>query len=307
MVGSNKKIIQSSTRWRREWGKAIPFTVPLAILFLCGRGRADRAHFNDNSSSGGNGSCWVVGAVLLFLFWAQNCACNVHETRRTPLTLLPLRNPQFPHATGVVIGETVVMGRCCSMLHGVTLGATGKDRGDRHPKIGNGVSIGAGASILGNIRIGDYAKIGCGSVVLQPVPEGATAVGIPCRIIPSRRGSGIPSTPTRAYVDHSLDDCDPFYRSAWKTMTEMGLQMRHGDLVTFEKFRAAVTRCGASEYDASNMFFQMDVHHHGVLTLDELRNSFSATSLQNPDSHFNASVDDLVRNLDLVHNFSRTA
>lgn len=87
------------------------------------------------------------------------------------------------HGTGVVIGETAVVGDDVSMLHGVTLGGTGADRGDRHPKIGKGVMLGAGAKVLGNIEIGDYAKIASGSVVLKPVPPGCTAAGVPARLV----------------------------------------------------------------------------------------------------------------------------
>lgn len=89
----------------------------------------------------------------------------------------------FDHASGVVVGETAVIGDGCTLLHGVTLGGTGKEAGDRHPKVGNHVLIGAGSSILGNIIIGDGAKIGAGSVVLKPIPHGATAVGSPAKII----------------------------------------------------------------------------------------------------------------------------
>jgi len=87
------------------------------------------------------------------------------------------------HGTGIVIGETAVVGDYCTFLHGVTLGGTGKASGDRHPKVGSGVLIGTNASILGNIKIGDNAKIGAGSVVLKPIPHSATAVGAPARII----------------------------------------------------------------------------------------------------------------------------
>ncbi|ESQ29870.1 hypothetical protein EUTSA_v10012384mg [Eutrema salsugineum] len=87
------------------------------------------------------------------------------------------------HATGVVIGETAVVGDDVSILHGVTLGGTGKQSGDRHPKIGDGVLIGAGTCILGNITIGHGAKIGSGSVVLKDVPPRTTAVGNPARLI----------------------------------------------------------------------------------------------------------------------------
>jgi serine O-acetyltransferase len=86
------------------------------------------------------------------------------------------------HGTGIVIGETAVIGDDVSMLQGVTLGGTGKERGDRHPKIGKGVLLGANATVLGNITIGDYAKIASGSVVLKPVPPGCTAAGVPARL-----------------------------------------------------------------------------------------------------------------------------
>ena len=89
----------------------------------------------------------------------------------------------FDHGTGIVIGETAVVGDDVSMLHGVTLGGTGAERGDRHPKIGRGVLLGAGAKVLGNITIGDYAKIASGSVVLKPVPAHCTAAGVPARLV----------------------------------------------------------------------------------------------------------------------------
>ncbi|KAL2555237.1 Serine acetyltransferase 5 [Forsythia ovata] len=89
----------------------------------------------------------------------------------------------FDHATGVVVGETAVIGNNVSILHHVTLGGTGKVGGDRHPKIGDGVLIGAGATILGNIKIGEGAKIGAGSVVLIDVPPRTTAVGNPARLV----------------------------------------------------------------------------------------------------------------------------
>ncbi|XP_042477934.1 serine acetyltransferase 1, chloroplastic-like [Macadamia integrifolia] len=90
------------------------------------------------------------------------------------------------HATGVVIGETAVVGNNVSILHNVTLGGTGKSSGDRHPKIGDGVLVGAGTHVLGNVRVCEGAKIGAGSVVLKEVPERATAVGNPARILGGR-------------------------------------------------------------------------------------------------------------------------
>ncbi|KAI4380371.1 hypothetical protein MLD38_006569 [Melastoma candidum] len=89
----------------------------------------------------------------------------------------------FDHATGVVVGETAVIGNNVSILHHVTLGGTGKVGGDRHPKIGDGVLIGAGATILGNVRIGEGAKIGAGSVVLNDIPPRTTAVGNPAKLV----------------------------------------------------------------------------------------------------------------------------
>ena len=87
------------------------------------------------------------------------------------------------HATGVVIGETAVIEDDVSMLHEVTLGGTGKDTGDRHPKVRRGVLIGAGAKILGNVVIGEGAKVGAGSVVLNDVPAHTTVAGVPAKTI----------------------------------------------------------------------------------------------------------------------------
>ncbi len=88
------------------------------------------------------------------------------------------------HGTGIVIGETAVVGDEVSMLHGVTLGGTGKEQGDRHPKVRRGVLISVGSKVLGNIEIGEYSRIGAGSVVLHNVPHAhCTAVGVPAKIV----------------------------------------------------------------------------------------------------------------------------
>lgn len=87
------------------------------------------------------------------------------------------------HGTGVVIGETAIIGNNVTMFHGVTLGGTGKQKGKRHPTIGNNVFIGCGAKILGNITIGDNVKIGANAVILKDVPSNVTAVGVPGRIV----------------------------------------------------------------------------------------------------------------------------
>jgi serine O-acetyltransferase len=90
------------------------------------------------------------------------------------------------HGMGVVIGETAVVGDDCLLYQGVTLGGTGKERGKRHPTLGNRVIIGSGAKVLGNITIGDDVRIGAGSVVLKPVPDHSTVVGVPGRVVRSR-------------------------------------------------------------------------------------------------------------------------
>src|ERR1700748_567263 len=93
------------------------------------------------------------------------------------------RGIMIDHATGVVIGETAVVEADVSMLHGVTLGGTGKEDGDRHPKIRRGVLLSMDAKILGNIEVGEYSRVGAGSVVLKSVPAGCTAGGIPAKLV----------------------------------------------------------------------------------------------------------------------------
>lgn len=104
------------------------------------------------------------------------------------------------HATGFVAGETAVIENDVSILHGVTLGGTGKVSGDRHPKVGYGVLIGAGAKILGNIRIGECAKVGANSVVLVDVPPHATVAGVPAKVV----GRAKDDLPSRG-MDHHLE------------------------------------------------------------------------------------------------------
>jgi serine O-acetyltransferase len=93
------------------------------------------------------------------------------------------RGIMFDHGSGIVIGETAEIGDQSSLLHGVTLGGSGKECGDRHPKVGRGVMIGAGAKILGNIHVGDCARIASGSVVLKDVPPKTTVAGVPARVV----------------------------------------------------------------------------------------------------------------------------
>jgi len=105
------------------------------------------------------------------------------------------------HATGLVVGETAVVGNHVSILQSVTLGGTGKQDGDRHPKIGDGVLISAGAKILGNIQVGEGAKVGAGSVVLQDVPPHTTVAGVPAKVV------GVPDSESPALdMDHGIPD-----------------------------------------------------------------------------------------------------
>lgn len=92
------------------------------------------------------------------------------------------------HGSGVVIGETTEIGNDVLIYQGVTLGGTGKEKGKRHPTLGDDVVVGTGAKVLGNISIGDHVKIGAGSVVIRPVPNHSTVVGIPGRVVRMRQG-----------------------------------------------------------------------------------------------------------------------
>ncbi len=97
------------------------------------------------------------------------------------------------HGTGVVIGETTEIGDDCTIYQGVTLGGTGKDLGKRHPTLGNGVLVGAGAKVLGPVTLGDNVKVAAGAVVLDEIPENSTAVGIPARVV-RRNGEKVQDT-----------------------------------------------------------------------------------------------------------------
>jgi len=91
------------------------------------------------------------------------------------------------HGAGVVIGETAEVGDDCLLYQGVTLGGTGNEKGKRHPTLGDRVVVGTGAKVLGSIRVGNDVKIGAGSVVVHPVPDGSTVVGIPGKVVRTRR------------------------------------------------------------------------------------------------------------------------
>ncbi len=117
-----------------------------------------------------------------FALYLQSRSSAVFQTDINPAARIG-KGIFIDHATGLVVGETAVIEDNVSMLHGVTLGGTGKVGGDRHPKIRYGVLIGAGAKILGNIEVGHCAKIAAGSVVLAPVPHNKTVAGVPARVV----------------------------------------------------------------------------------------------------------------------------
>ena len=148
-----------------------------------------------------NHCLWKEGRKTLAYF-LQNRASEVFGIDIHPAARFG-RGIMFDHGTGIVIGETAVLGDDISILHGVTLGGSGKESGDRHPKVGNGVMIGANASILGNIRIGHCAKIGAGSVVVRDVDAQTTVVGVPAKAV------GLSKNTPAADMDQSLL-CDDF-------------------------------------------------------------------------------------------------
>ena len=124
---------------------------------------------------------WQHGRKTLAYF-LQNRASEVFGVDIHPAARFG-HGLMLDHATGFVVGETATLGNDISILHGVTLGGSGKESGDRHPKVGDGVMIGANASVLGNIRIGEYSKVGAGSVVVADVPPHSTVVGVPAKTV----------------------------------------------------------------------------------------------------------------------------
>ena len=117
-----------------------------------------------------------------FALWLQSRSSQVFQTDINPAAHIG-KGIFLDHATGLVVGQTCVIEDDVSILHGVTLGGTGKDRGDRHPKIRHGVLIGAGAKVIGNLEVGHCARIAAGSVVLSPVPHNKTVAGVPARVV----------------------------------------------------------------------------------------------------------------------------
>ena len=128
-----------------------------------------------------------------FALYLQSRSSSVFQTDINPAARIG-KGIFLDHATGLVVGETAVIGDNVSILHNGTLGGTGKEGGDRHPKIDNGVLIGAGAKILGNIHIGHCSRIAAGSVVLKDMPPNSTVAGVPAKVV----GEAGCSEPSRA-------------------------------------------------------------------------------------------------------------
>jgi serine O-acetyltransferase len=137
-----------------------------------------------------------------FALYLQSRSSSIFQTDIAPAAPMG-RGVMLDHATSIVIGRTAVVGDNVSILQGVTLGGTGKETGDRHPKIRDGVLIGAGAKILGNIEIGEGAKVAAGSVVLHAVPPYTTVAGVPAKIIGEIGGN----TAAARAMDQTFDDC----------------------------------------------------------------------------------------------------
>ena len=154
-----KRLRSNSASWRRcDWVSQPERTVTWA----------DSAGKPELTSQ----TCWS---------WTSTTWCSAAQTDINPAALI-VKGIFLDHATGLVVGETAVIGDTGQMLQNVTLGGTGKEGGDRHPKIDNGVLIGAGAKILGNIHIGYCSRFAAGSVVLTDMPPKSTVAGVPAKV-----------------------------------------------------------------------------------------------------------------------------
>ena len=134
----------------------------------------------------------------------------------------------FDHAMGVVVGETAEIGDGCTIYQGVTLGGTSLYKGaKRHPTLGRDVVVSAGAKVLGGFEVGDGAKIGSNAVVIKPVPAGATAVGIPARIIASREGASADATPERKFSAYGVTQEDDPLSLAMRGLIDSASSQEH--------------------------------------------------------------------------------
>lgn len=153
------------------------------------------------------------------------------------------------HGMGVVIGETAVVGDGCTIYHGVTLGGTSLYKGTkRHPTLGRDVVVSAGAKVLGGFEVGDGAKIGSNAVVIKPVPAGATAVGIPARIIPSKEG-------------HSADVTEAQPHGQPRTFTAYGVTQEDDPLS--QAMRGLIDSAASQEHQIALLWRAIEKLSHG--------------------------------------------
>ncbi len=188
----------------------------IEILLLYNGLKAVRSHRRANW-------CSKHGLKFLARWISQNCV------RRTNIEIHPDatigKRLFIDHGTGVVIGETTEIGDDCTIYQGVTLGGTGKDKGKRHPTLGNHVMVGSGAKVLGPINIGNNVRIAAGAVVLNDIPDNCTAVGVPARVV---RCNG-------QKVDQELDQIhipDPVSQELCKMRVELEQMRKQLDALT---------------------------------------------------------------------------
>ena len=216
-------------------------------------------------------------ALALGLGMSERWGVDIHPAARLGGGLL------IDHATGVVIGETCVVGEDCTILQGVTLGGTGKDAShDRHPKISRDVLIGAGATILGNICIGTGAKIGAGSVVVKPIPAAATAVGVPARVVGRTQ-----ETCAGKAMDHALTMVETFrdkendkhaanaaWHDIWADVLDVGVS--EPGFVSREELRVRLAKFGCTEAEADAVFWKLDMNLDNKVDEGEFRSNWES-------------------------------
>ena len=159
------------------------------------------------------------------------------------------QNVFFDHAMGVVVGETAEIGDGCTIYQGVTLGGTSLYKGaKRHPTLGKNVVVSAGAKVLGGFVVGDGAKIGSNAVVIKPVPPGATAVGIPARIIPSKTGESADVTTAQpAFTAYGITQEDDPVSQALRTLIDSAGSQEHQIALLWQAIEKLSTNRAATD------------------------------------------------------------
>ncbi|MEM6887367.1 MAG: serine O-acetyltransferase [Pseudomonadota bacterium] len=198
-VSDDPSIVAASSRDLRAFNERDPAAETVLFPFLYQKGfQAVQWHRIAHW-------LWNLGrrqiALLLQARTAQVLAVDIHPAATIGGGFF------MDHATGVVIGETAVVGDNVSMLHAVTLGGTGKDSGDRHPKIRDDVLLGAGVKVLGNIEVGRGAKVGAGSVVVSDVPPWSTVVGVPAQVVGTNSQESSPAVEMDQRLPGSANYC----------------------------------------------------------------------------------------------------